>query len=179
MHFFRYNQLCLKCRYPYPGEGNFVSVESSLLRPLIEDVLPTAVLHDIVFSYYRRVIPEFPKIERSSPIWKTRVRGSQIREELRLMYLQDDLMSIPYAGVERVFVDKRAAVVYFSMLLDMRWFVPMECLGSPTCTRFPCACVDVQVQAQTIYALFESKDPTLNWVLHRRASASTDHLRIV
>ena len=100
LQFTRFGDLCINCRAPYIGEGNFEvsSLDIEGLSAQGANVGLAGVITNLIYDYYtKRVFPEFklypdPELAASPAI-------QIINNEL--LYIHKDVMSMP--GVEHVF----------------------------------------------------------------------------
>ena len=142
LQFTRFGDLCINCRAPYIGEGNFEvsSLDIEGLSAQGANVGLAGVITNLIYDYYtKRVFPEFklypdPELAASPAI-------QIINNEL--LYIHKDVMSMP--GVEHVFWGEMAIKKHIR--LDMRWWRPKQC----KCTRLPfCECVCMAAQVRNI-----------------------------
>lgn len=146
MQYFRYGSLCINCRAPYLGEGNFEeNLDEEGLR--VKVGLPTDI-SNIVFGYYtNRIFPEYN-------LYAT-IGGNPVKDTYngRVLFDHKDVMSI--CGVERIFLGNSSSM---AIMLDMRWWRPRQC----NCTRLPfCECVCMDDQVRNIVNKLKVKLPNL------------------
>ena len=149
LQFFRFCELCIKCREPFVDEGNFV--ESLDEKDLIEQGLGVGLpkcITPLIFEYYeKRKFPEYKQyaFEGHGSFFPTVPSYTNIM----MMFDNKDVMSIP--GVEHIF---RGANGSIAVKLDMRWWRPRQC----TCTRLPfCECICMAAQNRNISKKLEGR----------------------
>ena len=167
LQFYRFGQLCLECRNPYHGEGHFV-VEVEQLKK-VEDLsaqmdksLPVAI-QSIVFGYYeKRTVPDYPTLKDVQKFRKIDDPGRGVATGLPRLQHDDPVRGVA-TGLTRLQHDKHDALMSFpgvervfrgGVYLDMRWFVPVQCMGPPICTAFPCSCLSSAEQVENIRTKF-------------------------
>ena len=160
MQFHRFGELCIYCRAPKFGEGNFVERLDEI--GLREHVLAVGFHTDIttlVFEYYTNSTRTFAKpigLHETHDLVRDGTRYGGFPQS----YKVDDLLDVmAFPGVEHVSGKAGSIAIH----LDMRWWRPIEC----NCTRVPfCECVCMAAQARNIASklllpklrtIFESK----------------------
>ena len=149
LQFLRFGHLCINCRAPYVGEGNFE--ESSLDKQGLSAQGANAglaeAITDLIYEYYtKREFPEY-KLFRD-----LKNPSNQILSTF-LLTVHKDKMSIP--GVEHIFIGDKESL---AIKLDMRWWRPKQC----KCTRLPfCECVCMAAQVRNIVNKINAKLPIL------------------
>ena len=149
LQYTRFGNLCINCRAPYIGEGNFEesSLDKEGLTAQGANVGLAGDITNLIYDYYtKRVFPEFKLYpELTSPALQI------INNEL--LYIHKDVMSMP--GVEHAFCGEMATL---AIRLDMRWWRPKQC----KCTRLPfCECVCMAAQVRNIVNKMNAKLPIL------------------
>jgi hypothetical protein len=149
LQYVRYGLVCINCRKPYVGEGNFEesSLDKEGLSKQGANVGLPGIITNLIYNYYiKREFPEFKLYpELTSPAIQI------INNEL--LYIHKDVMSMP--GVEHVFCGDMATL---AIRLDMRWWRPKQC----KCTRLPfCECVCMAAQIGNIVNKINAKLPIL------------------
>jgi hypothetical protein len=158
MQFHRFGGLCIYCRAPNFGEGNFVERLDEI--GLREHVLAVGLDQDIttlVFEYYTmRTFAKPVGLRETHEL----VRGGTRNGGFPQSYKVDDLLDVmSFPGVEHVSGKAGSMAIH----LDMRWWRPKEC----NCRQVPfCECVCMAAQARNIASklllpklqtMFESK----------------------
>ena len=149
LQFLRFGHLCLNCRAPYVGEGNFEesSLDKQGLSAQGANVGLPGVITNLIFDYYTK--REFPEYKLFPDL---RSPANQISSTY-LLAVHKDMMSIP--GVEHIFVGDMDSL---TIRLDMRWWRPKQC----KCTRLPfCECVCMAAQVRNMVRKLNGKHPIL------------------
>jgi hypothetical protein len=149
LQFVRFGLLCINCRAPYVGEGNFEesSLDKEGLSAQGANVGLLGVITNLIYDYYTK--REFPEYKLFPDL---RSPANQILHTF-LLAVHKDVMSIP--GVEHLFVGDMASL---TIRLDMRWWRPKQC----KCTRLPfCECVCMAAQVRNIVNKLNGRLPIL------------------